>query len=178
MKTNYDVIVIGGGFFGMYIAEFYAKQGKKVILLEKEHDFMQRASYVNQARVHNGYHYPRSILTALRSRVSFPRFVDEFKDCIDDSFEKYYMIGRLLSNVTAKQFELFCHRIGVPCNRASSNITDLINPNLRSSFSRGPGAANVEPKGSNPALTAILAAANVFTSVLRENNGVFVFVIE
>ena len=130
MKTNYDVIAIGGGFFGMYIAEFYAKQGKKVMLLEKEHDFMQRASYVNQARVHNGYHYPRSILTALRSRVSFPRFVDEFKDCIDDSFEKYYMIGRLLSNVTAKQFELFCHRIGVPCNRASSNITDLINPNL------------------------------------------------
>ena len=28
-------------------------------------DLMQRASYANQARVHNGYHYPRSLLTAL-----------------------------------------------------------------------------------------------------------------
>lgn len=130
MKTDYDVIVIGGGFFGMYIAEYYARQGSNVMLLEKEHDFMQRASFVNQARVHNGYHYPRSILTALRSSVSFPRFVEEFKDCIDDSFEKYYLIGRILSNVTAKQFELFCQRIGVPCEYASNKVAALVNPNL------------------------------------------------
>ena len=130
MRSDYDVIIIGGGFFGMYIAEYCARQGGKVLLLEKEHDFMQRASLVNQARVHNGYHYPRSILTALRSRVSFPRFVEEFKDCIDDSFEKYYLIGRILSNVTAKQFELFCQRIGVPCEQASSRILSLVNPNL------------------------------------------------
>jgi len=124
------VLVIGGGFFGMYIAEHFARQGQAVVLCEKEPDFMLRASYVNQARVHNGYHYPRSILTALRSRMSFPRFVDEFRDCIDDSFEKYYMIGRLLGNVTAKQFELFCRRIGVPCERAPSRITSMVNPNL------------------------------------------------
>jgi len=130
MKVSSDVVVIGGGFFGMYIAEFYALQGNKVVLLEKEKDFMQHASYVNQARVHNGYHYPRSILTALRSHASFPRFVDEFKNCIDDTFEKYYMIGRLLSNVTAKQFELFCHRIDVPCRQAPASVTALVNPNL------------------------------------------------
>lgn len=130
MKTDSDVIIIGGGFFGMYIAEFYALQGSKVILLEKEHDFMQHASYVNQARVHNGYHYPRSILTALSSHASFSRFCDEFKNCIDDSFEKYYMIGRLLSNVTAKQFELFCQRIGAPCSQAPASVTALVNPNL------------------------------------------------
>ena len=130
MKVDSDVIVIGGGFFGMYIAEFCALQGSKVMLVEKEDDFMQRASYVNQARVHNGYHYPRSILTALRSRASFPRFVDEFKNCIDDSFEKYYMIGKLLSNVTAKQFELFCHRIGVPCNQAPASVIEMVNKDL------------------------------------------------
>ena len=55
------IVIIGGGFFGMYIAEYFARQGKKVLLCEKEADFMQRASYANQARVHNGYHYPRSI---------------------------------------------------------------------------------------------------------------------
>ncbi len=54
---------------------------------------MSRASYNNQARVHNGYHYPRSILTALRSRISFPRFVDEFRDCVDSDFDKYYLIS-------------------------------------------------------------------------------------
>ncbi|MDH5712100.1 MAG: FAD-binding oxidoreductase [Gammaproteobacteria bacterium] len=130
MSNDADVIVIGGGFFGMYIAEHFSKQGSRVILLEKDQDFMQRASFVNQARVHNGYHYPRSILTALRSSKSFPRFVHEFKDCIDDSFEKYYMIGKLLSNVTARQFALFCNRIGLPCDPATSKITSLVNPQL------------------------------------------------
>ena len=130
MSQNYDVIIIGGGFFGMYIAEFFATRGKMVLLCEKDSDFMQRASYVNQARVHNGYHYPRSILTALRSRISFPRFCEEFAGCIDSSFEKYYMVGKLLSKVTAKQFEIFCHRIGAICEPAPNKITRLVNPEL------------------------------------------------
>lgn len=120
------IYVIGGGFFGMYLSEYFARKGHEVILFEKEDDFMQRASYVNQARVHNGYHYPRSILTALRSRVSFPRFHEEFRDCIDDSFDKYYMISNLQSKVSANQFEKFCHRLGVVCEPAPPKITDLI----------------------------------------------------
>jgi len=113
----------------MYLSEYFALQGHEVILIEKEDDFMQRASYVNQARVHNGYHYPRSILTALRSRVSLPRFYDEFKECIDDTFYKYYMISRLQSKVSAKQFEKFCHRIGAVCEPAPPKITDLVDSN-------------------------------------------------
>lgn len=130
MNPDFDVAVIGGGFFGMYIADFFAKQGKKVLLCEKNPDYMQRASYVNQARVHNGYHYPRSALTALRSRTSFPRFCSEFPGCIDSSFEKYYMIGNLLGKVTARQFEIFCNRIGASLEPAPHKITRLINPDL------------------------------------------------
>ncbi len=114
----------------MYIAEFFATRGKMVLLCEKDSDFMQRASYVNQARVHNGYHYPRSILTALRSRISFPRFCEEFASCIDSSFDKYYMVGKLLSKVTARQFEIFCQRIGAICEPAPNKITRLVNPEL------------------------------------------------
>lgn len=127
MKT---VLVVGGGFFGMYLAEYLSQKGFKVLLTEKNHDFMQRASLVNQARVHNGYHYPRSILTALRSRISFPRFVEEFAECIDNKFDKYYMIGKVLGNVTGKQFEKFCQRIGASCEPAPSKITNWVNPNL------------------------------------------------
>ena len=130
METKYQTVIIGGGFFGMYIAEYLAKQGQKVLICEKESDFMQHASFVNQARVHNGYHYPRSILTALRSRISFPHFSKEFKSCIDDSFEKYYSIGKILSNVTAKQFSQFCKRIDAPCEPAPHNIKNLFNESL------------------------------------------------
>ena len=120
------ILIIGGGFFGMYLSEYLAKSGYEVALIEKQDDFMRGASYVNQGRVHNGYHYPRSILTALRSRLSFSRFSKEFKPCIDDTFSQYYMISKLNSKVSAKQFELFCRRIGANYEPAPFKITKLI----------------------------------------------------
>nr|WP_026258713.1 FAD-binding oxidoreductase [Uliginosibacterium gangwonense] len=124
------ILVIGGGFFGMYLAESFAQAGHDVQLIEKEQSFMSRASFNNQARVHNGYHYPRSILTALRSRISFPRFVKEFGTCVDSDFAKYYLIGKPLGKVSAKQFLKFCERIGASCEPAPSSIQKLISPNL------------------------------------------------
>ena len=125
-----DIAIIGGGFFGLYIADYFGRLGKKVVIIEKETDVMQRASYVNQARVHNGYHYPRSILTALRSRISFPRFVDEFEACIYNEFDKYYMIANRLGKVSPNQFQKFCERIGAPCTVAPGKIKKLTNPNM------------------------------------------------
>ena len=124
------IAVIGGGFFGMYLAEHMARLGHEVTLLEKDAAFMRRASYANQARVHQGYHYPRSVLTALRSCVSYPRFVAEFKDCVYDEFETYYLIGKILGKVTAQQFEQFCRRIGAPCRPAPEAIMRLTEPRL------------------------------------------------
>ncbi|NKF52667.1 FAD-dependent oxidoreductase [Shewanella sp. WXL01] len=130
MNSNVDITIIGGGFFGLYLAEYFALSNKKVLVVEKESDAMQRASYINQARVHNGYHYPRSVLTALRSRISFPRFVDEFESCIDSDFDKYYMISNRLGKVSPNQFEKFCDRIGASHEPASSSIHQLVNPNM------------------------------------------------
>lgn len=112
----------------MYLADFYARKGHRVHLVEKESAFMARASYANQARVHNGYHYPRSVLTALRSRVSFPRFTSEFTDCIVADFTQYYLIAKPLGHITAKQFLTFCRRIDVPCEPAPVHFTRLTNP--------------------------------------------------
>ncbi|MCU7495756.1 MAG: FAD-binding oxidoreductase [Ignavibacteria bacterium] len=123
-------LVIGGGFFGMYIANHLARKGSQVYLVEKENQFMSRASFNNQARVHNGYHYPRSILTAMRSRISFPRFVAEFPGCIVSDFRKYYLIGKALGKISARQFLEFCERIGAPCEPAPRQIRALVNPAL------------------------------------------------
>jgi len=40
------------------------------------------------------------------------------------------MIGKLLGNVTARQFEQFCSRIGAPCEPAPTRITKLANPDF------------------------------------------------
>ena len=129
-KEYYDVVIIGGGFYGCSLAVELRKYGKSVALLEKESDLMQRASYVNQARIHQGYHYPRSILTALRSKINFDQFVKEFNECIYADFDQYYAIGKISSKVNAEQFRLFCSRIGAPLQKAPKNISALFNPDL------------------------------------------------
>ena len=129
-QAGYDAIVIGGGFFGCRLALYLKDYMDKILILEKEPDILQRASYANQARVHNGYHYPRSILTALRSRTNFKRFVDEYQDCIDDSFQKYYAVGKIFSKVTAMQFKSFCERIGAFIQPAPKEIKNLFNREL------------------------------------------------
>ena len=122
-----NYFIIGGGFFGLYLADYLAGMGT-VRVFEKENSLMSHASYNNQARVHNGYHYPRSVLTALRSRISFPRFIKEFPDCIYSDFDKYYMVGKPLGKVTAKQFYQFCLKIGADIAFAPTEISKLTNP--------------------------------------------------
>lgn len=130
-NLQYDAVVLGGGFFGLSLALHLRRvRDARVVVLEREREPMQRASFVNQARIHNGYHYPRSILTGLRSRVNFPRFVDEFADCVCDDFDAYYAVARQFSNVTAGQFRLFCERIEAPVSPAPEWVKKLFRPSL------------------------------------------------
>lgn len=107
-----DVLVIGGGFFGAYLACRASESGARVQLVEARDDLLQAASLVNQARIHNGYHYPRSILTGLRSRENFERFAQDFPNAVYDRFTHLYAIASRGSHINAQQFALFCDRIG------------------------------------------------------------------
>ena len=106
-QHNYDVAIIGGGFYGVAIALYLWKNSdyKRLVLLEREEGLLLRASYNNQARVHNGYHYPRSFKTAYRSRVNLPIFVQEWPFVIEQDFYKIYAVARGNSKVTSKQFQ-------------------------------------------------------------------------
>src|SRR3990172_9369595 len=108
MEDLKDALIIGGGFFGCSVAVYLKSFLARVMVVEQEGDLLQRASYNNQARVHQGYHYPRSLLTAIRSRVNFGRFIEEYPECVDSTFSKYYAIARQFSHVTASQFRVFC----------------------------------------------------------------------
>src|SRR5262245_51953776 len=117
---KYDTIIIGGGFYGLRLAQFLHDElaKKNILVLEKESDVMSRASYNNQARVHGGYHYPRSVLTALRSVVNMPVFSNEYAEAIVDNFTHYYAIAADFSHVSARQFQRFCDRINAPTKAA------------------------------------------------------------
>ena len=123
-------VVIGGGFYGVNIALHLAEKDRgQVILLEKENSLLSRASYHNQARVHNGYHYPRSFTTAYRSHINLQRFVNDWPSAVKKDFTKLYAIARNNSKVTAKQFVRFCKEIGVKLE-PSEDFSHLFNNRL------------------------------------------------
>jgi len=127
-----DAVIIGGGFYGAAIAIYLAKQRgfKRILLIERESALLQRASYNNQARVHNGYHYPRSFTTAYRSRINLPKFVHDWPNAVKQDFTALYAIARRNSKVTAKQFERFCLDIGAKIQPADSTLQTLFEPRL------------------------------------------------
>lgn len=127
-----DAVVIGGGFYGAAISVYLAKTRglRRVVLIEREPTLLARASFNNQARVHNGYHYPRSYTTAFRSRVNMPRFVAEWPQAINQNFLKLYAVARRNSKVTAKQFHRFCNEIGAKTEPVKPSLKNLFEPGL------------------------------------------------
>ena len=128
--AEYTHVVVGGGMYGCWVALqlAVAARGARVAIVEREPDLLRRASWNNQARVHGGYHYPRSLLTGIRSRANAPRFAAAFPSAIDDSFEHYYAIARNRSNVTPEQFRRFCESIGAGLRPAPARIRSLFDP--------------------------------------------------
>ena len=113
--TNYDKIIIGAGLYGLYAALFCAERGQNVMVLECDSSVFGRATYINQARVHQGYHYPRSISTAMKSAGYFERFNREYSFCINKEFEQIYATSSEFSWTDGRQFRDFCKDAGIPC---------------------------------------------------------------
>jgi len=112
---QFDRIIIGAGFYGLYAAFYCGKRHERVLVLECDAGPFQRATYINQARVHQGYHYPRSVSTAVRSAGYFERFYKDYGFCINREFEKVYAISSKYSWTDGAQFRSFCNAAGIPC---------------------------------------------------------------
>ena len=115
MKERYDKIIIGAGIYGLYAALRSCQQRQQVLVLECEDDAFKRATYINQARVHQGYHYPRSLSTALKSAGYFERFNRNFGFCINRDFDQIYAASSQFSWTDGNQFKEFCRAAGIPC---------------------------------------------------------------
>ncbi|MCO6478210.1 MAG: FAD-binding oxidoreductase [Phaeodactylibacter sp.] len=114
-REKYDFLIIGGGIFGIYAALYLSKFGLRICIVEKEKELLKKASIVNQARLHSGYHYPRSVATALMSDDNKARFTADHQQFINSEFEKYYGIERYGSFTDSQQFERFCAFINIRC---------------------------------------------------------------
>ena len=124
-RDEADYVVVGGGFYGCALALFLRSLGKQIVLLEAGPELLSRASRVNQARVHTGFHYPRSALTAVKSMVLHQRFAADFPDAIVTDFQMLYAIARRRSKVSALRFQRMFAEMGAPITRATPSQAAL-----------------------------------------------------
>ena len=106
---QYSRIIIGAGLYGLYAADFCSKnKNENILVLEYDSAAFCRATYINQARVHMGYHYPRSFSTAIKSAHYFNRFMEDYSFCVLTEFDQVYATSATFSWTNAEQFRKFC----------------------------------------------------------------------
>lgn len=125
---HFDKIIIGAGLYGLYAALFCAKRGEACLVLEYDSEPFKRATYINQARVHMGYHYPRSLSTAIKSAGYFNRFNEDYGFCVLDSFEQVYATSAHFSWTNATQFQKFCEAANIRCDEVP--VSKYFNPGM------------------------------------------------
>ena len=107
------VAVVGGGVFGCTIAVDLARAGAHVDLFEARSDLLDGATARCQARLHRGYHYPRSDATAVAARDASVEFMARFVDAVWLAPNHFYAIAPG-SKTTPEEFLAFCDRLGLP----------------------------------------------------------------
>ena len=102
------VLVVGGGIFGITTSIELSKLGYVVTLHEELDGLMKCASGVNQYRLHSGYHYPRSKVTAMECLKSVELFKQAYWQClVNNTIEHYYSISKDDSLITGDEYIKF-----------------------------------------------------------------------
>jgi glycine/D-amino acid oxidase-like deaminating enzyme len=118
--TTHDKLIIGAGLYGLYSAERCGKRGEHIVVFEHDDAAFKRATFINQARVHMGYHYPRSYSTAIKSAHYFHRFNEDYEFCILSKFDQIYATSTHFSWSNAEQFMKFCKDADIRCDEVST----------------------------------------------------------
>jgi len=114
MSDRRRVAIVGGGLFGVMAALKLSQHGFATTIFEKQSSVLLGASYINQNRLHMGYHYPRSDQTAREACLHQAEFQKLFPEAVVADFEHYYCVAREGSYVSGTEFKAFCDRLSLP----------------------------------------------------------------
>ena len=102
----FKIAIIGGGFYGCYIAKKLKDKFKSKIeidIFEKNKKLILEAGKNNQYKLHLGYHYPRSFFTIKQTISGSKKFKKEFGRYIFYPKKNIYLIHKN-SKVSANNF--------------------------------------------------------------------------
>ncbi len=107
------VLIVGAGWYGCHLADWLQGRGIRTRLIDKTGIF-SGASYLNQNRLHLGYHYPRSWATRQLCKRGFRKFMQTYGRLTREVRPNLYVISPR-SMVDAKTFGQIMEAEGLPC---------------------------------------------------------------
>jgi hypothetical protein len=104
--------IVGAGLFGCLIALELTSRDHEVTLFESEPEILNKASRINQARLHTGMHYPRDLETAKEALESYDSFKNMFHESIKE-LDQYYAISKHSTKTSPEDYLYFAQKLGI-----------------------------------------------------------------
>ncbi len=124
------IAVVGGGLFGCTAALTLARAGHDVHLYEAKASLMNGATAHTFARLHRGYHYPRSPETGRESREAEASFRAEYGDSVIDTGRQLYVVpDHDYNHINPDTYHAFLVQEGLRFYR-TGNVFRVIEPRL------------------------------------------------
>lgn len=124
--ADYDTLIVGGGFHGAVIAQRRGLIGERVLLLEQRPDLLQRASLVNQARLHFGVLDGSGCAEPCGTNQRL--FMEEFGECLHPGLTTYLAIGRSAGKLTASRVFTNYRQAGIRIEQAGESVRRSFDP--------------------------------------------------
>ena len=105
MKNNKNILIIGAGVHGCFLAKYLSKKKYNIFLLEKESDICKGSSGATHNRANRGFHYPRSKQTASECKNAYNYFEKNYKKYFK-KLNSYYCIEKK-SKINFKEYVKF-----------------------------------------------------------------------
>ncbi len=105
MKNNKNILIIGAGVHGCFLAKYLSKKKFNIFLLEKESDICKGSSGATHNRANRGFHYPRSKQTASECKNAYNYFEKNYKKYFK-KLNSYYCIEKK-SKINFKEYVKF-----------------------------------------------------------------------
>lgn len=96
-KKFKKILIVGAGWYGCHIGLYLKKKKHNVKIYEKGSDIFQGSSGKNQFRLHQGYHYPRSLTTIQEAKINYQKFKKKYINFIKFPKKNIYCIANKLS---------------------------------------------------------------------------------
>lgn len=124
-ESKPSVAVVGAGIFGITTA-LKLDTDFDVTLYEINGDILKNASSINQYRLHRGYHYPRSLDTAVSAKHGTETFLNEYPCSVDIS-NQHYAIASFGSKVSSDEYETFMDGVSLEYDEVSLDLVNTDN---------------------------------------------------